>query len=170
MGSAGCLAEEPPPLMPEADEVAPPVERGVVSSVAMGRAEGGASARAPRASDADRVRPAPVFFRLGAGYGAVGRVDLGPCRDHGLDPGYVRLRVTFGGDGEVARATVESPTPPTADALACISRQLKSASVPVFEGGDVTLSKSVFVVTDARSPDVIVHGDNPPPPPATASR
>jgi hypothetical protein len=167
--SAGCL-EEPPPQVPEAAEEAPPPrEPTVVSSVAMARARRGAMPAAsegvPRASDADRIRPAPVFFRLGAGYGAVGQVDLGPCRAKGLDTGYLRMRVTFAGDGTVARATVESPTPPPPAALACVSEQLRTASVPSFEGGDVTLSKSLYVESDTpaqppASPDLYVRGED----------
>ena len=166
----GCLEE--PPLTPVAvEEAPPPREPTVVSSVAMARA-GAASGVVesdvtPRASDADRVRPAPVFFRLGAGYGAVGQVDLGPCREKGLDTGYLRMRVTFAADGTVARATVESPTPPPPAALTCISEQLRAASVPAFEGGDVTLSKSLYVLPDgnpaptapAHSPDLYVRGE-----------
>ena len=167
----GCV-EEPPPQVPEVvDEAPPPREPTVVSPVAMARARhapGAASDGAPRASEADRVHPGPVFFRLGAGYGAVGQVDLGPCREKGLDTGYVHMRVTFAGDGTVALATVESPTPPPPAALTCISEQLRAASVPAFEGGDVTLSKSLYVVTDAApqssppsSPDLYVRGDEP---------
>lgn len=167
----GCL-EEPPPQAPVAVEEAPPArEPTVVSSVAMRRPRGAAdpgaaSGGAARASDADRVRPGPVFFRLGAGYGAVGQVDLGPCREKGLDTGYVRMRVTFAGDGTVARATVESPTPPPPAALACVSEQLRAASVPAFEGGDVTLSKSLYVESDgtavpAQSPDLYVRREEP---------
>jgi hypothetical protein len=87
----------------------------------------------------------PLFFALGAGYGALGRIDLGPCKDQGLQPGYLRLRVTFRGSGRVVRAAVESPVAPPAPALACIGGQLEAAMVPGFEGGDVTLSKTLFV-------------------------
>ena len=166
--AAGCLPEEPPAVYAEAEETPPPAEPRVVSSVAMQPAVAG-RVLAPRASDADRVRPAPVFFRLGAGYGAVGRVDLGPCRERGLDPGYVRMRVTFAGNGSVAHATVESPTPPPPDAIACISERLQAASVPSFEGGEVTLSKSVFVV-EGRGGDVLVQGEPAQAVPPTASQ
>jgi CO dehydrogenase/acetyl-CoA synthase delta subunit len=44
---------------------------------------------------------------------------------------------------------VESPTQPSADALACIGDLLQATNVPPFVGGDVTLSKSVFVASDA---------------------
>ena len=89
--------------------------------------------------------PDPVLFHLGAGYGALGRVDLAPCRDQGLQVGYLHMYVTFRVDGRIVRAVVESPVAPPPDALACIGEQLKLASVPVFDGGDVTLSRSFFV-------------------------
>jgi hypothetical protein len=87
----------------------------------------------------------PPLFRLGAGYGALGQVDLAPCREQGLQPGYLHMRVTFRHSGHIVHAAVESPVPPPQEALACISEQLELAMVPVFEGSDVTLSKSFFV-------------------------
>jgi hypothetical protein len=89
--------------------------------------------------------PDPVLFHLGAGYGALGRVDLALCRDQGLQVGYLHLYVTFRVDGRIVRAVVESPVAPPPDALACIGEQLKVSMVPVFDGGDVTLSRSFFV-------------------------
>jgi hypothetical protein len=87
----------------------------------------------------------PLLFHLGAGYGALGRVDLTPCREQGLAPGYLHMRVTFRNSGRVVRAAVESPVAPPDDALACIGEQLEMSMIPEFEGGDVTLSKSLFV-------------------------
>jgi hypothetical protein len=101
--------------------------------------------RAPEAPQPQRARRDPIFFHLGAGYGALGQVDLGPCRDQGLQPGYLRMRVTFRDDGHVAHAAVESNAPPPGDALNCIAQQLKSALVPAFDGEDVVLSKGFFV-------------------------
>jgi hypothetical protein len=89
--------------------------------------------------------PDPVLFRLGAGYGALGQVDLAPCREQGLQAGYLHMRVTFRPNGRVIRAAVESPLPPPPEALACIGEQLELAMVPMFEGGDVTLAKSFFI-------------------------
>jgi hypothetical protein len=152
------MPQEPPVMAPTA-EAPPPDERVVVSNVTVA---GAAAENASRASDADRVRPGPTFFLIGAGYGAVGRIDLTPCRDRGLDPGYVHLHVTFGVGGSVARAVVESPTQPPADALACVADLLAAASVPAFEGGDVTLSKSLFVATRApgdSSGEIFVKSD-----------
>jgi hypothetical protein len=109
------------------------------------------------------VRPDPVFFRIGAGYGAVGQVDLSACRERGLDPGYVHIHVTFGGGGRVAGATVESPNQPPPDALTCIGEKLEAASVPAFEGGDVTLSKSLFVADGNEQGQEIEVKAKPPP-------
>jgi hypothetical protein len=92
-----------------------------------------------------RRRAEPLLFHLGAGYGALGQLDLAACRDHGLKAGYLHVRVTFRNSGHVVRAAVQSPVPPPAEALACIGEQLEVAMVPVFEGDDVTLSKSIFI-------------------------
>jgi hypothetical protein len=89
--------------------------------------------------------PDPVLFRLGAGYGVLGQIDFAPCRGQGLDKGYLHMRVTFRHSGRVVRASVERPAPPPDEALQCIAEQLQLAMVPVFDGGDVTLSKSYFV-------------------------
>ncbi len=92
-----------------------------------------------------RPPPDPVLFRLGAGLGALGHIDLGPCREEGLQSGYLHMRVTFRHGGHVVRAAVQTPTEPPATALACISEQLEVAAVPSFDGDDVTLSRSFFV-------------------------
>jgi hypothetical protein len=87
----------------------------------------------------------PMLFRIGAGYGALGRLDLATCREKGLPQGYLHVRVTFRHSGRVVRAAVESPVAPPREALDCIGEQLEIAMVPVFDGSDVTLSKSFFV-------------------------
>ncbi|HLK37314.1 MAG TPA: hypothetical protein VKU41_11220 [Polyangiaceae bacterium] len=102
------------------------------------------TAAAPAALPGRRP-PDPVFFRMGAGYGALGRLDLASCRNEGLAPGYLRLRVTFHVSGRVLRAAVESASAPPSEALECIGEQLEAAWVPAFDGGEVTLSKSYFV-------------------------
>ncbi|MDP9148547.1 MAG: hypothetical protein M3O36_01190, partial [Myxococcota bacterium] len=92
-----------------------------------------------------RAAPEPAFFHLGAGYGALGQVDLARCRDQGLQRGYLRMHVTFHTSGRVARAAVEAPVAPPAEALTCIGEQLEAALVPEFGGREVTLSRSFFV-------------------------
>jgi hypothetical protein len=93
----------------------------------------------------DRPPRDPVFFALGAGYGALGQVDVLPCRDRGLPAGYLRIRATFRPSGHVAHAAVESLAAPPEEALECIGEQLEATSVPPFDGGDVTLSRIYFV-------------------------
>ncbi len=92
-----------------------------------------------------RVDPEPAFFHLGAGYGALGQLDLARCRDQGLQPGYLRMHVTFQNSGRVARAALEAPVAPPAEALTCIGEQLEAALVPEFDGREVTLSRGFFV-------------------------
>jgi hypothetical protein len=91
------------------------------------------------------IPPDPVLFRIGAGYGVLGQVDFAPCREQGLGRGYLHVRVTFRHNGRVVHAIVERPAPPPDEALHCIAEQLQLAMVPVFDGDDVTLSKSYFV-------------------------
>lgn len=166
--AAGCMPEEEVPVRaPVAAEAPRRTERIVVSKLVMVGSDVGnvgdhgnpSRDVAMRASDTDRARPDPAFFHLGAGYGAIGQVDLGPCHDRGLDAGYVRLRVTFGGAGTVVRALVESPTQPSPEALACVAERVESASVPSFQGDDVTLSKSIFVTPAGQGPDLFVNRD-----------
>ena len=98
----------------------------------------------PISSNGSR-RAEPILFHLGAGYGVLGQLDLASCREHGLEAGYLHMRVTFRNSGRVVHAAVQSPVPPPPEALSCIGQQLEIAMVPVFEGDDVTLSKSFFV-------------------------
>jgi hypothetical protein len=154
LSTTGCLAREAG-VQPPAIEPAPPEDPVFVSHVTLidgdrAAATEAAATAAMRASDSYRARRYPAFFRLGVGYGAVGRIELAPCRQQGLDPGYVHMHVTFGVNGAVSRAVVESPTRPSPEALGCITRQLEAIAVPVFEGGDVTLSKSLYL-TGVRS-------------------
>jgi hypothetical protein len=92
-----------------------------------------------------RIGRDPVLFHLGAGYGALGHLDLHTCRDQGLQPGYLRIHITFRDDGRIVRAAVEAGEAPPDQALACIGQQLKMAMVPAFDGDDVSLSKSFYV-------------------------
>jgi hypothetical protein len=159
--SAGCLHE------PDADlddgflatyqPSAEPVTRREVSVAWEGPGQQQAPAPVLAASPKDRPPPDPVPFRIGAGHGALGQVDLSPCREVGLEPGYLRLRVTFQGSGRVVHAAVESPTPPPQDALDCIAEQLEVAMVPRFDGRDATLSKSLFVEPGPEAVDTVVR-------------
>jgi hypothetical protein len=129
-------ADEAPP--------APPSQVLVWSNVRLGRRE-------------------PSLFRLGAGLGALGHIDLNPCHDHGLPAGYVHLHLTFRNTGRVVRAAVETPTAPPPEALGCIADAIESTMVPLFDGGDVHLSKS-FYVADAPSVPPVQQPAAPAPP------
>lgn len=148
IATTGCIHPETtneyePDSSPAADPE-PVVVREVVVSYA-GAGEPPAPAVFLPPSPRDRPRPDPVPFRLGAGRGALGLIDLTPCREDGLPPGYVHMRVTFQHSGHVVHAAVESATAPPPEALDCIGAQLEVAMVPVFDGSDVTLSRSYFV-------------------------
>lgn len=120
----------------------------------------------PPASPRDRIVPDPVPFRIGAGHGALGSVDLAPCREQGLQSGYLKMRVTFHRDGRVAHAVVESPAPPPEEALDCVAEQLQAATVPVFDGRDASLTKRFFVEPGANvlePGDTVVRKKAPPP-------
>jgi hypothetical protein len=95
--------------------------------------------------EAPVIKPDPVRFRIGAGYGALARVDLAQCRERGLQAGYLRVRATFTHVGYVARASVASPALPPPAALDCIADQLRLTGVPSFDGDDARLTKTYFV-------------------------
>jgi hypothetical protein len=94
----------------------------------------------------------PVPFPIGAGYGALARVDFGGCSERGLPAGYLRVRATFNRVGYVARASVETPTAPPSTALDCIADELRQTGVPAFDGTDVRLSKTYFVAPPGARP------------------
>jgi hypothetical protein len=91
------------------------------------------------------LKPDPVPFAIGAGYGALAHVDLAGCRERGLVPGYLHLNATFTPAGYVVRASVTTPTAPSSSALDCIADQLRLAGVPAFDGSEARLSKTYFV-------------------------
>jgi hypothetical protein len=149
-----------------APEPPPPAEAVVRRDVTMQWEKVDEPAPALAASPGDRVAPDPIPFRIGAGHGALGSIDLTPCRLDGLQAGYMKMRVTFHRDGRVAHAVVESPLPPTQEALDCIAEQLESATVPTFDGRDASLTKRFFVEPGPgvlEPGDTVVHKKAPPP-------
>lgn len=111
----------------------------------------------------------PVPFRIGAGYGALARVDFTGCTQRGLPPGYMRVRATFNRVGYVARASVESPIEPPAAALDCIADGLRQTGVPAFDGQEVRLSRTYFVPPAAQRPAEAAADPSPASPAAPAS-
>ena len=93
----------------------------------------------------DEVPPDPVRFQIGAGYGALSRLDLDACRTRGLPAGYLRVRATFARLGFVVRASVASEAAPPSSALDCIADGLRQAGVPKFDGEEARLSRTYFV-------------------------
>jgi hypothetical protein len=143
---AGCVLEPATPIETAGGE--PASAPSVVEHQLTVASEDGLSALpAPRADGLD-----PIPFQIGAGYGALSRVDLQACRDRGLQSGYVRLRATFTRVGYVVRASVESAAAQPAPALDCIADHLRQTGVPAFDGQDARLSRTYFVApADARS-------------------
>jgi hypothetical protein len=129
-------------------------------SVAWEGLGGDVPALVPASSPLTKV-PDPVPFRIGAGHGALGALDLAPCRAEGLQAGYLRMRVTFRRDGRIVHAAVESPEPPPQEALECIADQLQGAKVPAFDGRDASLSRSFFVEPGAEPEDTVVRSGHP---------
>jgi hypothetical protein len=114
----------------------------------------------PAASPLIKV-PDPVPFRIGAGHGALGMVDLAPCRTEGLPTGYLKMRVTFRRDGRIVHAAVESPDPPPQEALECVADLLQDARVPAFDGRDASLTRSFFVEPGPEPEDTVVRRGHP---------
>jgi hypothetical protein len=172
--ATGCLHETDTDLeavspLAESSAAEPVVRRDV--TVAWQGKEAGEGAESPvspvlSASPSDRPPPDPIPFRIGAGHGALGNIDLAPCRGQGLQSGYLRMRVTFRRDGRVVHAAVESPAPPPDEALSCIAERLEAASVPVFDGRDASLTRRFFVeprdAEDEPGDTVVRKGGAPP--------
>jgi hypothetical protein len=156
----GCLHESAVAFEPEETTAEPAPPPGQDTELELAN-DTPAADDAPRGEQTPPAYPVSIpgrewhFFALGAGYGALGQIDLSPCREEGLPPGYWHVRVTFGPSGRIVHASVESPVAPSREALACISDKLTSPTVPRFDGHGVTLSKSIFVATadPPRTPD-----------------
>jgi hypothetical protein len=149
LGSTGCVHTDTTPVEVDSEPSVPPPPT-VTRDVVIGADDTGEvppeSAPAVLVWSAVKVRQAePVLFRLGAGLGALGHIDLEPCREEGLSPGYVHMHLTFAHTGHVVKAAVETPVAPPAEALACIGEQVEATLVPGFDGGNVMLSKSFYV-------------------------
>jgi hypothetical protein len=146
--ATGCVHEPDADLDTALTQPAPEPEPVVRRDVTMPWARAGEpSSPAPvlAASPRDRPPPDPIPFRIGAGHGALGTIDLAPCRAEGLPSGYLAMRVTFHRDGRVAHAVVEGPVAPPQEALDCVAEQIEEATVPVFDGRDASLTKRFFV-------------------------
>ncbi len=138
----GCVMQPATPVATEGP--APVVDPRVEVQLKIAPEDEAATATPP--SEPLRATPRnPVPFPLGAGYGALARVDFTGCRERGLAVGYVHVHATFNRVGYVARASVESATVPPSTALDCIADGLRQTGVPAFDGTDVRLSRTYFV-------------------------
>jgi hypothetical protein len=144
LAATGCVHEQLAVVETDVDDsarVAEPIEARQITV----DTEQAPSAAPPSRTPDERLLPDPIPFKMGAGYGALALVDLAPCREHGLRPGYVRVHATFTHLGYIVRATVESTAAPPAPALDCIADQLRQVGVPEFDASSASLSKSYFV-------------------------
>jgi hypothetical protein len=141
----GCVIEPAAPAV-RSEEPAPVAEPLVERQLTI--AADDTPPAPPRPGAPVPVAPDPIRFQIGAGYGALSRVDLTGCREYGLQSGYVRVRATFTHVGYVVRADVASVTAPPPAALDCIADQLRRTGVPAFDGQQAKLSKTYFVEPD----------------------
>jgi len=143
-GLPACEVEPRTPVESPADvqaaAVEPVVERQLTVAPDPGQEPAPAPVIAVLAPRRDRVP-----FRIGAGYGALGRIDFSGCLDRGLPVGYLRLRATFSRIGSVVHASVETRDEPPPAALDCIAEELRQTGVPAFDGAEVRLSRTYFV-------------------------
>jgi hypothetical protein len=153
----GCILEPATPVATGLDGP-PPVAAPVVESQLNVAPDEEPAAPAPASGLLHAAPRDPVPFPIGAGYGALARVDFASCSERGLPPGYLRVRATFSRVGYVVRASVESPQEPPAAALACIADGLRQTGVPAFDGTDVRLSRTYFVAPPSPRPEIEVGG------------
>jgi hypothetical protein len=134
----------PAPSASEATVAAPPPRREPMPSrdaTPKGDDEGGSKASAlPRP-------PAPAVastFDRDAAAGAVGSAlaNAQSCVPAGMG-GVARVSITFAPSGRATQATVEGPPFAGTPAGGCIALRARSATVPPFSGGPVTVHKSV---------------------------
>jgi hypothetical protein len=81
-------------------------------------------------------------FDRGAAARALGSVNVLTCKRPGGPTGSGHLKVTYAPSGAVSSATVDSGPFPGTPVGACIALRFRSARVPAFCGGPVTVGKS----------------------------
>ena len=67
------------------------------------------------------------------------------CRQPGDPTGVARLAVTFAASGRVTSATISGPPFSGTETGSCIANRFRSARVPAFEGGHLTVTKTVSI-------------------------
>jgi len=67
------------------------------------------------------------------------------CRQPGDPTGVARLAVTFAASGRVTSATISGPPFSGTETGSCIANRFRNARVPAFEGGHLTVTKTVSI-------------------------
>jgi hypothetical protein len=90
----------------------------------------------------DPVESSPMAFNRSAAAAALGAVDVQPCKPVGWSSGRGHVRVTFASSGKVSNVEIDggmyAGTPPGG----CIATLYRTAQVPPFVGGPVTVGQS----------------------------
>ena len=79
-------------------------------------------------------------FDADAAAESLDQITLDHCARFGV-VGSGRVRVTFSGAGEVARASLSRSSPVATEAAACVARAYSGARIPPFSGPPVTVVK-----------------------------
>jgi DNA-directed RNA polymerase specialized sigma24 family protein len=86
-------------------------------------------------------------FDRGEAVRALAQVDYAACATPSTPPGPSHFRVIFVPDGSVSAVTVDSGVAAGRPEGACIATSVRKVHVPPFDGSDVTVGKSVTLVT-----------------------
>jgi hypothetical protein len=103
------------------------------------------------ASEAERRVERRAPFALAATYGALGHVDLEPCKVQGLAAGYGHVVLAFANDGTPASVGVDLPAGSAPRAHACVEEAFRAVRVAEFDGRPVKMRRAFFVVDSATT-------------------
>jgi hypothetical protein len=84
-------------------------------------------------------------FDRGAAQGALGGVNVQSCKKPDGPTGSGHVKITFGPDGSVSSAVVDSGPYPGTPVGGCIAGKFRGAHVPPFSGGPVSVGKSFTI-------------------------
>ena len=120
----------------------PPAGGGGGGSLAQAMAQSASGGTpAPAAAPAAADKP----FDRGAAAAALGAVNVGACKKPDGPTGSGHVSVTFGGDGSVVSAVVDSPPFAGTPVGGCVAGKYRSARVPAFSGGNIKVGKSFII-------------------------
>jgi hypothetical protein len=78
-------------------------------------------------------------FDAAVAHEAIAPVDVSSCEAKGAPVGYGHARVTFRPSGIVSRVAIDAPIGMSQEAVACLGDRLGRATVPNFQGGEITM-------------------------------